>query len=94
MLHVLFVSLTWWQVGLLVIYLIYILFRARSIYAYGMKGSFIDYSEKAVKLYHVIWAVIDIPAILIGKFFPVLRAIGDINLYKFKEEEKKEDRAL
>jgi len=92
MFHALFINLTWWQVGLMIIYLIYIICRSISIYRYGLKGSYIDYGEKSIKLYHIIWAVIDIPAIVLGKFFPVLHAIFSVDIYYFKEKKEEEDK--
>lgn len=85
MISVLFVELTWWQVGLLIVYALYTLGRAYAYFLEGIKYSLLGYHKREVRLYHVIWLVIDIPSIVLGRFYHVLKFIFSVKVFSFKE---------
>lgn len=88
MFHALFVSLTWWQVGLVILYVIYTIIRSIWIFNDGLTDALLG-GKKQIKLYHLIWSVIDIPAILLGKFFPVLKKLFNVTLLDWEKKEEK-----
>jgi hypothetical protein len=81
---ILFTALTWWQIGLLAIYTLYTLIRAFWIFDAGFRSAMIG-SDKDIKLYHILWAVIDIPAIVLGTLFPVFKKIFNIPVFPLKK---------
>jgi hypothetical protein len=76
-----------WQWFLLVIYALYTLGRAVWIFNSGLRDALLGYGD-TIKLYHILWTIVDIPAILLGKFFPVLKAIFNIPVIPLKKENK------
>lgn len=95
MLWVKFWDLTWWQMILWVIYLLYFIRRSYEIYdstsIMGLKEGYKDVfigNDKSFRVYHIIRTVFDIPPMLLGLFFPILNKILSFELYKFKEKGK------
>lgn len=84
----LFISLTWWQVALLGLYVLYTLIRAFKYFVDGVKESLLGYKQVEIKLYHIILFVIDIPSIVMGRFYHVLKRIFSFKLYTLKEEKE------
>jgi hypothetical protein len=84
--NTLITDLTWWQVGLLVVYIIYSCFRGWHFFAEGFKEAAFGYKAKEVKLYHIIWMVVDIPSIIIGRIFPFIKAILSIKVCNLKQD--------
>lgn len=84
----LFISLTWWQVVLLGLYAIYTMARAYSYFVYGVKETWLGYKQKELRLYHLILFVIDLPSMVLGRFYHVIKFIFSFKLYTFKEKEK------
>jgi hypothetical protein len=78
-------QLLWWQWSILVIYTLYTFIRALWIFNDGLREALIGESNH-IKLYHVIWGLIDIPAIILGKLFPVLKMIFNVNLFPLNEK--------
>ncbi|MEH7782718.1 hypothetical protein CN526_26975 [Bacillus wiedmannii] len=81
-------DLTWWQMSLLGIYTLYTLIRSFWIFNSGLKEATIGYGAKSIKLYHILWAVIDIPAILLGTLFPLLKLLFSIPVIPLKQDKK------
>lgn len=79
----LFTDLTWWEVGLLFIYTIYTFIRAWTYFSYGIKSTLID-NGKSIKLYHILWSVIDVPSIVLGRVYHVIKFLFSVDIYKFK----------
>lgn len=80
----LFTSLSWWQVSLLVAYTLYTLVRAFWIFGSGLREATIG-SSKDIKLYHILWAIIDIPAIILGTLFPLFKKLFGIPVIPLKK---------
>lgn len=81
-------ELTWWQFAMLGIYSIYVVVRAFWIFNSGLKLATVGYGAKSIKLYHILWAIIDIPAIILGTIFPVLKAVFSIPVIPLKQDKK------
>jgi len=90
------VSLTFWQMFIWAIYIIYTAVRTWHYYdgtGYKRKGLWTSYKEAVfcnsdgIKLYHIIVMIIDIPAVIFGYFFPVIKRVFTFNLYTFKKKE-------
>jgi hypothetical protein len=79
----LFSELNWIQVALLIIYAIYTLVRAFWIFNSGLRDAMIG-SSKDIKLYHILWGIIDIPAIFLGTLFPVFKKVFSIPVIPLK----------
>ena len=89
-----------WQVFLLAIYIIYTAVKAffywsdfRDSRSSKEKFGLIKAYKRAIfghsdyiKFYHIIKIVIDIPAVCLGYFFPVIKKIFSFKLYKFKSK--------
>lgn len=84
--NTLFVELTWWQIAIVLIYTLYTLIRAYFIYAEGFLSATLAYGD-TLKLYHILWAVIDIPAIIIGMFYPVLKYLFSVPIFDWKKKQ-------
>lgn len=81
----LFTELAWWQISLLGIYSLYILIRAFWIFNSGLRDAMIG-SNKDIKLYHILWGIIDIPAIILGTIFPVFKLLFNIPVVPLKRK--------
>lgn len=77
-------DLTWWQIALLGIYSLYTLIRAFWIFNSGLRDAMIG-SNKDIKLYHILWGIIDIPAIILGTIFPLFKALFNIPVIPLKK---------
>lgn len=77
-------DLTWWQTALLGIYSLYTLIRAFWIFNSGLRDAMIG-SNKDIKLYHILWGVIDIPAIILGTIFPLFKMLFNIPVIPLKK---------
>lgn len=82
--NALITELTWWQMGLLGVYSLYTLIRAFWIFSSGLREAMIG-SNKDIKLYHILWAIIDIPAIILGTLFPLFKKIFSIPVIPLKK---------
>lgn len=83
--NTLITSLTWWQLSLLGIYSAYTLIRAFWIFNVGLRDAVIG-SSKDIKLYHILWALIDIPAIFLGTLFPLFKKVFSIPVIPLKKK--------
>lgn len=83
--NVLISELLWWQTALLGIYSLYTLARAIWIFNEGLKDAVLGYGN-TIKLYHILWAIIDIPAIILGMLFPFLKMLFSIPIFPLKEK--------
>lgn len=81
-------QLTWWQLSLVSIFTIYTLLRAWHIYEVGYKYSLLGYGAKSVKLYHIIWFIVDIPAVILGQFFPLIKFLFSVDVFPLKQDKK------
>jgi hypothetical protein len=77
-------SLTWWQIALLGIYSLYTLIRAFWIFNSGLREAMIG-SSKDIQLYHILWAIIDIPAMILGTLFPLFKKLFSIPVIPLKK---------
>jgi hypothetical protein len=82
---ILITQLTWWQASLLLTYTLYTLFRAFCIFNDGLKYSLLGCSD-VIKLYHVLWFIIDIPAIILGKLYPLLKFVFCIPIFPLRKD--------
>lgn len=90
-------SLVWWQMFLSAIYVLYTVFRSWYFYdsttGYKKKSLWQSYKEAmfgnndAIRLYHIIVMVIDIPALIAGYFYPFIKRVFTFKIYTFKKEE-------
>lgn len=78
-------NLTWWQLALLGVYSLYTLIRAFWIFNIGLREAVIG-DNKDIKLYHILWAIIDIPAILLGTLFPLFKLLFNIPVIPLKKD--------
>ena len=85
--YTLFMELTWWQAGLLLIYITYTIIRALQIYNEGTKEALIG-DSCCLRLYHILRAVIDIPALILGTFFPILKKVFSVPIAPLKTKKK------
>lgn len=84
--NTLITDLTWWQTALVVIYALYTLGRAIWIFNSGLKEAVLG-TSKDIKLYHILWSVIDIPAIILGTLFPLIKKIFSIPVIPLKRNQ-------
>lgn len=80
-------ALTWWQMGLLAIYTLYTLIRAFWIFNSGFREATIG-DSKDIQLYHILWMLIDIPAIVLGTLFPLFKLIFAIPVIPLKKNKR------
>ena len=90
-----FTALTWWQMVLWVAYAIYFTCRAWHVWTemndYGIKKGYkyvIVGHSKDYRLYHLVRTILDIPPMLLGLVFPLLKKVLSFKLYTFKDEKK------
>lgn len=89
-----FTDLPWWAMVFWGIYFLYTLQRAYEIWTatteLGLwKGyRFAFFNKKEIRLYHLVRIVVDLPAAIVGLFFPVIRKVFSLKLYEFKDEKK------
>lgn len=69
-----------------IIYGIYTLIRAYQYHVDGIKGTF--NIRNTIHLYHILWMVIDIPAIILGKLYHVLKFFFNIPVIPLKRDRK------
>ena len=81
--NTLFIQLTWWEIALLGIYSFYTVIRAFWIFDSGLRQATIGKSRD-IKLYHILWSVIDIPAIILGTLFPLFKRLFSITVVHLK----------
>lgn len=94
------VLLKTWQVWILVIYLIYTMIKGFFYWSdfkdsrlskekFGLfkayKKAIFGHSD-CIRFYHLIKIIIDIPAVCLGYFFPIIKKIFSFKLYKFKSK--------
>lgn len=84
MFNVLFTQLNWWELALLGIYSLYTLIRAFWIFGSGLKEATIG-SNKDIMLYHILWIIIDIPAVILGSLFPLFKKLFSIPVIPLKK---------
>lgn len=82
--NVLWNELTWWQLVLAVMYIIYSCIRAIGYYEEGFRDYLIR-GEKDVRLYHIILFIVDIPALLFGQFIPIIKKVFAIKVFPLKK---------
>jgi hypothetical protein len=82
--NTLFTALTWWEIALLGIYSLYTLIRAFWIFNSGLREAMIG-DNKDIKLYHILWGIIDIPAIFLGTLFPFFKKVFSIPVIPLKK---------
>lgn len=76
-------------VGIIAIaYVIYTLIRAHSYWEEGVKETLIGWRRYDLRLYHIIWFIIDIPAVFIGRIYHVFARIFSVKLYTFAKPEQ------
>ena len=86
--NALFIALTWWQMVLLGIYTLYTLIRGMYYFNDGVKATLLGYREYDFRLYHLILIVIDIPSMILGRFYHVIKFIFSLKLYTLKEKRR------
>lgn len=69
-----------------IIYGIYTLIRAYQYFSYGIKDTFSI--KNAIHLYHILWMIIDIPAMVLGKLYHVLKFCFNIPVIPLKRDKK------
>lgn len=84
----LFISLTWWQMAILGIYFIYTLVRGTFYFNDGVKETLLGFRKRELRLYHIILLVIDLPSMVLGRFYHVIKFIFSAKLYTFKEKKE------
>lgn len=84
----LFIALTWWQMIILGFYALYTIVRGLHYFKSGVKETLLGYKEYDFRLYHLIVIVIDIPSMLLGRFYHVIKIIFSAKLYTFKEKKE------
>jgi hypothetical protein len=80
-------NLTWWQLALLGVYSLYTLIRAFWIFGSGLREATIG-SSKDIQLYHILWMIIDIPAIILGTLFPLFKKLFSIPVIPLKKDRR------
>jgi hypothetical protein len=80
-------ALTWWQMALLIIYTLYTLIRAFWIFNSGLREATIG-GSKDIQLYHILWMLIDIPAIVLGTLFPLFKLVFSIPVIPLKKNKR------
>lgn len=89
-LNVLVIELTWWQMSLIAIFTVYTFIRAFFIYEHGSyKHTLLGYGAKSIKLYHIIWFLVDIPAAILGLFFPLIKTIFSLDVIPLSQKNNK-----
>ena len=74
-----------WLVILLVLYAIYTIIRAIWIWGAGWKeANFINGGDD-IKLYHILWSIVDVPAIILSILVPILKFFFNIPVYPRKK---------
>lgn len=68
-------------------YVIYSLYRAHKYWEDGIKETLLGWKKNDLRLYHIIWIVVDIPSIFIGRIYHVIAKIFSMKLYTFKTDE-------
>jgi hypothetical protein len=87
--NTLWTALTWWQVSLVAILTVYTFIRAFFIYENGSyKSVLLGYNANSIKLYHIIWFLIDIPAAILGLFFPIIKAVFSLDVIPLRQKKK------
>jgi hypothetical protein len=91
-----FVGLLWWQMVLWFAYAIYFICRSWQIWRetndFGIKEGYKEVfigTDRHFRLYHLVRTIFDIPPMILGLLFPLLRKILRMKLYTFKVEDKK-----
>lgn len=69
-----------------IIYAIYTIIRAYQYFSYGLKDTFSI--KHTIHLYHILWMVIDIPAIILGYLYHVLKFFFNIPVIPLKRDRK------
>lgn len=69
-----------------IIYGIYTLIRAYQYHVDGIKYTFSIHNT--IKLYHIIWMIIDIPAMILGKLYHVLKFCFNVDVIPLKRDKK------
>lgn len=69
-----------------IIYGLYTLIRAYQYFSYGIKDTFSI--KHTIHLYHILWMVIDIPAMVLGKLYHVLKFFFNIPVIPLKRDRK------
>jgi hypothetical protein len=79
------------------IYVLYTVFRSWYFYdsttGYKKKSLWQSYKDAmfgnsdAIRLYHIIVMIIDIPALCAGYFYPTIKRVFTFKIYTFKNEE-------
>lgn len=77
-------GLAWYWFALLLLYTAYTLIRAFWIYGAGYREAMIG-SSKDIKLYHILWGIIDIPAIILSSIFPLFKLLFNIPVIPLKK---------
>jgi hypothetical protein len=53
----------------------------------GSRNIFLGENPQYLRLYHILRMIADIPPLVLGIFFPLIRWIFTLKLYKFKPQE-------
>ena len=82
-------TLVIWIVAILtIVYAIYTLVRAYAYFENGVKQTWLGYRPDAIRFYHILWFVVDLPSVAMGRFYHVLKWFFSFKIYTFKEDEK------
>lgn len=81
-------NLTVGQTYCLTIYTLYTLIRAIWIFNSGLREATVGRYAENIKLYHILWGIIDIPAIILGTFFPVLKLLFAVPVIPLKQKKQ------
>lgn len=88
-----FIALTGWQMVLWVVYLIYFVARTYAYWeAASDKGVWKGYryvligKDTHLRLFHIIWGIIDVPMAAIGLFLPIITHTLTFKIYQFKKQ--------
>jgi hypothetical protein len=89
-------SLTWWQMGLWIVWLIYFLGRTYHYWCEADERGFLKGYRKAafgtdthVRLWHILRMLIDIPSAICGLFLPFIRDALTMKICELKDDKPK-----
>lgn len=82
---------TWVAVLFLLVYTLYTFFRAYAYFDNGVKETMLGYGNREVRFYHIVWIVVDIPSLIMGRLYHVLKWAFAFKVYTFKDKTSKEE---
>lgn len=81
-------ELTLMQTLLIVYYVVYTLIRAIWILCFGLKVVAFRNGATSIKLYQIIWVIIDIPAIILSMIFKAFKFLLLIPVIPLRQDKK------